>query len=233
MFCVLLLGSLGIVILFDTCDGNLLGWCCFPLGALVWCCLPPRLLEWYCFLPSLSFWAVLRWLVVLLHPPLVWCCFLLVGGVAPPFFGVLLRPSPAAWRCCLPPPARPIRGGALSSPFLWVVLSSSASLVWCCRSSFYSNLNLKCTIQLHLTKTNDNRAREAESKVVLALAFFLLGVYSFSNPFTFFWVVLRGFHLLVVFFALLEIIVSFSLFRGWRCFLHLFLRLASLGSCCL
>ena len=108
------------------------GWYCFPSGSLVWCCLPPRPLEWYWFLLPL-FWggaalvgvAVPSSFGVVLLAPLGWCCFLSLSALWPCCFGwccflllgVLLRPSPAAWKCCLPPPMR----GAAFLGFLGVV----------------------------------------------------------------------------------------------------------------
>ena len=89
--------------------------------------LPPS--PWVVLLsPPLSILAVLLWVLLHSHPSLVWCCFLLLGGVGFSSLligGAALPPAPSsplsvAWWCC-----------HTLAPCGWCCFPSS-SFWWCC-----------------------------------------------------------------------------------------------------
>ena len=94
------------------------GWSHVPI--LLWCGVACPL-WWFWFTLLSAFWrCCFRWVGVFLLSP---HCRVMVLLFPSSSLGMLLRPSPAAWRSCLPPP-RPVRRVAVSSPFFWVVLLS-------------------------------------------------------------------------------------------------------------
>ena len=93
---------------------------------------------------SSSLWAVLRWVVTLSHPCLVWCCF-------SSWVGCFLLPSVAC--CCF----------SLLLLFFWVVCSPSSS-EWCCvclslwNSFVYINIHIQHFLLFFLLSKKEEKA---------------------------------------------------------------------------